>query len=158
MELVQTCSIDHWKQMTILENVCFNCRDEIYRTFRDSFWFNFCIVWLIMRGGIVLNWRTDKYTNTQIHMKYSYNYKCNLMHRLAHNEQGGIVLSWHCPFTPGQMVSQLTLLINGLIWPAYKYRPRRKYSLQKVTQKQINVTVGSLLFIFIVIFPPNAGN
>ena len=44
--------------------------------------------------------------------------------------RGGIVLSWHCPFTPSQMVLELTLLINSLIWPArpiWKYKYKEKY-------------------------------
>ena len=50
IKLAQTCSIDHCKQMTIVENVRCNCCDKIYRTFRVSFCFNFCIVWAHNEG------------------------------------------------------------------------------------------------------------
>ena len=36
--------------MTIVENVRCNCCDKIYRTFRVSFCFNFCIVWAHNEG------------------------------------------------------------------------------------------------------------
>ena len=32
------------------------------------------------------------------------------------------MLSWHCPFTPRQMLVQLTLLINGLILSDQHYQ------------------------------------